>query len=90
MNKFEDLIETGKIKYLHVYEIPLESKKYIIEEIEVNDSIEFWLCNKGYGIKMLVLGFNKCDMKMSIEETENIVLEEANKYIEDYREEYED
>lgn len=66
-------------KTILVYEIKCNFIVEVIKDDKDNTS-EFWLSNKYYGIKMLMYGL-RCDEK----DYEELIFSDINSYIKDYK-----
>ena len=84
--EFENLIDTGKIKYLYAY---LIKKEYLVEVYEKDDYVNFYLSNVKYGIKSEMFAVPKKDCNNE-KRAKELIKNNIEDYIKIYREEFED
>ena len=87
--EFENLIDTGKIKYRGVYEIPYIEDKYLVEVYEKDDYVNFYLSNVKYGIKSEMFAVQKKDCNNE-KRAKELIKNNIEDYIKIYREGFED
>lgn len=84
--EFENLIDTGKIKYLYAY---LIKKEYLVEVYEKDDYVTFCLSNVKYGIKSEMFAVQKKDCSNE-KRAKELIKNNIEEQIRIYRKEFED